>query len=127
MQLKMQDILNFVSFYDLTRSQKLSIKTAYRLARLAKVIEEEVQFYREKFQVILQEYGEKNENGQLVPTEDGSGVKLIQGMEEACFSAIHDLQELEVTLPDIKFNLEEFGDMELTTNDIGSILPFIEE
>jgi predicted transposase YdaD len=127
MQLKMQDILNFVSFYDLTRSQKLSIKTAYRLARLAKVIEEEVQFYREKFQAILQEYGEKNENGQLVPTEDGSGVKLIQGMEEACFSAIHDLQELEVTLPDIKFSLEEFGDMELTTNDIGSILPFIEE
>lgn len=127
MQLKMQDILNFSSFYDLTRTQKLSMKTAYRLARLAKTIEEEIQFYREKFQTILQEYGEKDENGQLVPTEDGGGVKLIPGMESACFSAINDLQELEVTLPDIKFNIEEFGNMELSTNDIGAIFPFIAE
>ena len=127
MQLKMQDILGFASFYELVKPQKLSIKTAYHLAQLARAIETELQFYREKFQAIVADYSEKDEEGQPVPTEDGSGIKLRMGSETECFAAIEELQQIEVTLPDIKFKIDDFGSIELNTMEISAILPFIEE
>lgn len=127
MQLTMQDILGFAGFYDSVKSQKLSMKTAYRLAQLAKAVEEELAFYREKVQMIINEYGEKNENGELIPTEDGNGVKLRPGTEKECFEAMRELQEIEVTLPDVKFSIEDFGDVELNSTEMASIFPFIEE
>jgi hypothetical protein len=63
MQLKMQEITNFSSFYNTVRNQKLTIKTAYKLAQLAKAIESELEFYREKLQTIIREYGQIDENG----------------------------------------------------------------
>ena len=127
MQLKMQDILNFSSFYDSVKSHKITMKTAYRLAQLAKAVETELQFYREKLQAIIAEYGEKDENGQPIQTEDGSGIKLRPGSEQECVVAMRELQELEITLPDIKFNIEDFGNIELSIDDISAILPFMEE
>lgn len=127
MQLKMQDILNFSDFYNSVKTQKITMKTAYRLAQLAKAIETELQFYREKLQAIIAEYGEKDENGQPIPTEDGGGIKLRPGSEQECVAAMQELQELEITLPDIKFNIEDFGSIELSVENISAILPFVEE
>lgn len=127
MQLKMQEILGFAEFYEAVKAQKISMKTAYRLAQLANAIENELKFYREKVQAIIAEYGEKDENGNPVSTENGEGIKLVAGKENECLLAMRDLQELEVTLPDIKFNIEDFGNAELSTSAIGAALPFIEE
>lgn len=127
MQLKMQEILGFASFYDTVKSQRLSMKTAYKLTQLAKAIDGELQFYREKLQAIIQEYAVLDDNGQPVSTEDGAGVKLRPGTEAECYAAMYELQEVEVTLPDTKFHIEDFGDVELTTAEIGAVLPFIED
>lgn len=127
MSLRMQDILGFASFYDTVKSQKLTMKTAYKLAQLAKAIEGELQFYREKVQAIVAEYGLIDEEGRPLPTEDGSGIKLRPGTEDQCFNAMKELQEIEVTLPDIKFHIEDFGDVELNMAEMAAILPFIEE
>lgn len=127
MSLKMQDILGFASFYDTVKSQKLTMKTAYKLAQLAKAIDGELQFYREKLQTIVAEYGLIDEKGRPLPTEDGSGIKLRPGTEDQCFNAMKELQELEVTLPDIKFHIEDFGNVELNMAEMTAILPFIEE
>ena len=127
MQLKMQDILGFPAFYETVKSQKLSMKIAYRLAQLAKAIDGELQFYREKLQAIIQEYGEKDEGGQPVPTEDGNGIKLRPGTDMQCMAAMHELQMLDVNLPDVRFRIEDFGDIELSMTEMTAILPFIEE
>ena len=127
MQLKMQDIVNFPVFYEAVKSQKLSMKIAYRLAQLSKAIDGELQFYHEKLQAIIQEYGEKDENGQPVSTEDGNGIKLRPGTDMQCMAAMHELQILDIDLPDIKFHLEDFGDIELSMTEMAAVLPFIEE
>lgn len=127
MQLKMQDILGFASFYETVKAQKLSMKIAYRLAQLAKAIDGELQFYRERLQAIIQEFGETDEEGRPIATEDGDGIKLRPGTETQCFSAMRELQEIEITLPDIKFHIEDFGDVELSMTEMAAILPFIEE
>jgi hypothetical protein len=125
MQLKMQDILGFTSFYDTVKSQKLTMKTAYKLAQLARAVDGELQFYREKLQAIIGEYGMLDDNGQPVPTEDGDGIKLRPGAEEACYLAMRELQNIEVTLPDIIFSINDFDGIELTIADMGAMLPFL--
>jgi hypothetical protein len=103
------------------------MKTAYRLAQLAKAVEGELQFYREKLQTIVQQFGELDENGQPVPTADGNGIKLRPGTETECFAAMSELQNFEVELPDIKFHIEDFGNIELSSTEMVAVLPFIEE
>lgn len=125
MQLKMQDILGFTSFYNTVKGQKLSMKTAYRLAQLAKAIEGEVQFYNAKLREIVFEYGLIDEDGNPVPTADGNGIKLRPGTEETCFLAMKELQDIEVTLPDITFSINDFDGVELTVADMGAMLPFM--
>ena len=120
----MQEIINFSVFYDVVKTQKVGIKTAYKLAQLSRAIETEMQFYREKLQSIILEYGQLDSNGLPISTEDGSGVKLRAGVEAQCFSAIEELQSIEVALPDIKFTFEEFENVELTVGEMNAAMPF---
>ncbi len=125
MILKMSEIINFNYFYDEVKSQKLSFKVLYKLSNLAKAIDEQTAFYREKFQEILHEYGELDDKGNLVPTEDGNGIKVKPGTEQECIGKINELQALDVEMPDIKFDIDDFGDIELTMEVFNLITPFL--
>jgi hypothetical protein len=127
MQLKMQDVLGFVTFYETVKNQKLTMKTAYKLAQLARAVESESTFYRESLSKIIDQYGQKNELGEPIHTEDGTGVKLITGKEEECYKAILELQNVDIELPDIQFDIEEFANIELTVTEMGAILPFLKD
>lgn len=127
MQLKMQDVLGFVTFYETVKNQKLTMKTAYKLAQLARAVESESTFYRETLSKIIDQYGQKDERGEPIPTEDGAGVKLIAGKEEECYKAVLELQNVDIDLPDIQFDIEEFANIELTVTEMGAILPFLKD
>jgi hypothetical protein len=123
----MLNIINFSAFYEEVKSHKLPLKTAYKLSNLSRAIEEKTEFYREKMQEIFKEYGELDENGNILPTEDGRGVRVKHGTEVECMSRINELQLLDVDLPDIFFTLEEFGNIELTLEIFNLITPFLKE
>lgn len=125
MILKMGEIINFNYFYNEVKDRKLSLKILYKLSTLAKAIDEKTTFYREKFQEILKEYGELDENGNLIPTEDGNGIKVKPGTEQECVMKINELQMLDVDIPEIKFDIEDFGDIELTMEVFNLITPFL--
>lgn len=125
MTLQITEILNFNYFYNEVRNAKLPFKVLYKLSNLAKAIDNQTEFYREKFQEIVNEYGEKDEQGNLIPTEGGDGIKLKPGTEQECYTKVNELQSLEVELPDIKFDIDDFGDIELTMDVFNLITPFL--
>ena len=127
MKLKMQNILNFATFYEAVKDEKLAIKTAYRLTKLTKAIENELGFYREKLQAIINQYAQLDEEGKPIPTEDGAGVKLRPETEADCYAAIYELQDIEIELPDIKFTFDEFEGTQLTIAQINTAMNFFEE
>lgn len=124
MQLQMQQILGFPTFYSLVKGSKMPMKTAYKLSRLGAAIDIELNFYREKLHSIINEFGRLDENGNPIPTDDGQGVKLRPGTETQCFAAMKELQEIEVNLPDITFTIDEFDGVELTVEELNNALPF---
>lgn len=125
MQLK--TILGFPSFYNVVKDQKMPIKTAYKLSRLAKSIETEIQFYQEKLREIIQKHAILDEEGQPVFTEGKEAVKLIEGHETECYTEIQELQDLDVEIPDITFTLDEFANVELTLDEMNNFMPFIQD
>ena len=107
------------------KSQKLPFKTSYKLTLLAQEIEKHINYYQEQFRDLLQEYGMKDEQGNLVPTEDGQGVKLIQETMNEAYTKLAELRELDVELPDAKFSPDDFDGVELSPEEMLVIMPFI--
>lgn len=127
MTLKMYEIVDFPSFFEKVRNQKLSFKTSYRLTLLASEIEKHINFYQENFRNLLNTYGKKDENGNIMPTADGQGIMLIEETIPEFNTKYNELRMLDVELPDISFGVDEFGDTELTPMEVYTIKPFIKD
>ena len=82
--------------------------------------------YQKEFQKIINDYALK-ENGQLVYSDDLTSIRIIPGKEEECTKKITELRELEVSLDDFKFDIDEFENLNLTISQMSAILPFIKE
>ena len=127
MILKMYQLTGFPIFFEKVKSQKLPFKTSYRLTLLTQEIQKHIDFYQEKFRELITEYSKKDENGNPLPNEDGTGIMLKEATMNEAYTKLNELRELEVELPDTKFSPEDFGTIELTPMEMNTILPFIEE
>lgn len=127
MTTKIQQILNFSSFYSIASIHSLPIKTAYKLSRLSKAIAQEIEFYQTELNKIVTKYSLKDEQGNPVLTEDKKGFKVDPESQHQCANELDELSNLDVDLPDIKFNIEEFDSISLTQEEIIGIMPFIDE
>ena len=127
MTLKMYQINDFPAFYEKVKSQKLPFKTSYKLALLANEVQKHVDYYQEQFRNLLLEYSKKDENGNPLPTEDGQGVLLVEETMNEAYSKLNELRDLDVEMSDVKFSPDDFGNIELTPEEMVVIFPFIEE
>ena len=127
MQIKMQDILGYTAFYEAVKEQKMPVKTAYKLAKIAKEVETELSFYQEKLRKIILDYSLLDEEGNPVITEDGQGVKIREGSERECNAAMEELQAMEVTIGQYNLTLEELDSLEISLIEMSYIMPFVED
>lgn len=126
MTLKMYEITDLPAFFNKVKSQKLPFKTAYKVALFSQEVQRHIDFYQESFRNLLNEYGKKDEDGNVMPTEDGQGVILAEETINEAYQKLAELRELDVELPDTKFSVEEFDKIELAPEELISIMPFIE-
>ena len=124
--MKMFEVLEVARLYESIKVIKLPLKTTYKFARLMKRVEEEVNFYQQKFAEIVEEFGVK-ENGQYQMTEDGNSIKIIPGKEIECSIRVNELQNLEVEIPDIRFSISELESIELNISEMTCLLSLIED
>lgn len=124
--MKMYEILDFSKVYNSIKDEKMSIKTAYKLNKLIKKIEEENNFYNIKFHEIIEQYAEKNGQGEYQYIDENS-IKIKEGKEQECYKKVSELQNLEIETPNITFSIEELGDINLTIDTVNMLMPFIEE
>ena len=100
-------------------------KTAYKISKLSNFLKDDANFYTERLSQIIEQYGEKDENGE--PVISGSGYKIQKDKTDECAAAIKELSGIEATVPDAKIYLSELDGVELSPDDIAAIYDFIEE
>ena len=123
----MDQIIAFRNNGDFFAGASLPLKGAYKLNKIKKAIEKEGEFYTEKFQEIVDTYAKKDDDGNLVYSEDGSQIMIKDGMVEECNKALADLQELEVEVENYNLTLDDLGEnLECTPEELEALMPFME-
>ena len=123
--MKLVDTINFVPFYDKIKTQTMPLAAAYKLAKIYKLTKEDEAFYQEKLREILFKYGELDENGNLIPVDNGKGIKIKAGCQEDCLKAVDELQAIESTIDFEPLDISIFDNIEVTPSDLEGIIGFI--
>lgn len=123
----MDQIIDFRNSEDIFGEMNLPLKAAYKLNKIKKTVEKEGDFYGEKFQEILDKYAKKDENGELVFSEDGNQIMIKDDAIEECNKELNELQNLEIQIENYNLSIEDFGeDIECTPDDLATLMPFME-
>lgn len=125
--MKMYEILDLQTLYGSIANTKLPLKTTYKFTRLMKRAEEEIAFYQSKFREIIEEFGEKDENGEYKLTSDGNSIVIIAGKENECNQRILELRNLEVEIDNIKFTIEELEGLDVSIAELSCLMSLIED
>ena len=123
----MDQIIAFRNNGDFFAGTSLPLKGAYKLNKIKKAVEVEGEYYVEKFQEIVNKYAKKDDNDQLVFSEDGNQIMIKDGMVDECNQALEDLQNLEVQIENYGLSLADLGeDVECTPDELEVLMPFME-
>lgn len=127
MTVKMYQVLEFENFYNKIKDIKMPIKLAYKFSKLMREIDNERIFYQNKLQSIIEAYGEKDNDGNFVLTQDKSGVQIKKEDLEKCQKEVMELSNLDVEINGIEISINELENFELTLQDMNILMSFIKE
>lgn len=106
------------------KEKTFDINTQYKFIKISKVIREEEELINEQQFLLLKQYAEKNEDGQFIVNKDG-GFKIKEECVEECGLKIIEINNRQITLPDIYFSLDELEPLSLTLGELELLEPFI--
>lgn len=106
------------------KDKKFNLQTQYKILKLVKAIKDEDELVNESVLIIANEYAEKDENGQVIQSEDG-GIKIDMSRKADLALALNKLDTTELQLPDIYFSLDEFEGLDLTLEELNAFMAFI--
>lgn len=127
MTLKMSEIVSLKGTCENLKEQKASVKTAYKISKALTAIEKEFEFYQNKFSEIIAEFSEKDENGQPILINDGTGVKIAPENREETQKRLIELENVDVELNIKPLSLDELEGLEISISDMQNLSSIIEE
>lgn len=123
----MEQLINFRANGDFFANANLPLKGAYKLNKIRKAVEKESEFYSEKFQEIVNTYAKKDEDGNVVFSEDGGQILIQDDKIVECNQALEDLQQLTIEIDNYNLSLEDLGeDLECTPDQLDVLMPFMD-
>ena len=121
----MQNVIDFRETAQVFREKSLPLQGAYKLMKISNALEKDVEFYGNRFQEIIETYGDKNEDGTYKFSEDGGQIIIKEGKVDECNKAIEELLKIEVTVDNLDFTIENLGEMNCTPEELEGLMPFL--
>ena len=122
--MRIQKILAMEEAIKNLKSKNLPIKTAYRLLKLAELVSNEAENYRNLFRQILDEYAEKNEDGSYVLSEDGANVIIQKDHIQDANQKVDELNKIDVEIP-YTFDIKDFDNIEISLEELAPLMDLI--
>lgn len=124
--MKIIDLIKSKNAFDLNCKYDGDMQLALKVIKFVKAVETEADFYDKKYSEILSKYAEKDESGNIVPTDSG-GIKIQKEYIEDFFSDIAKLDSVDVEKPNFEFTVDELNKCDLTGNGLYALYPFIKD
>ena len=122
--MRIQKILAMEEAIKNLKSKNLPIKTAYRLLKLAELVSNEAENYRNLFRQILDEYAEKKEDGSYVLSEDGANVIIQREHIQDANQKVDELNKIDVEIP-YTFDIKDFDNIEISLEELAPLMDLI--
>ena len=122
--MRIQKILAMEEAIKNLKSKNLPIKTAYRLLKLAELVSNEAENYRNLFRQILDEYAEKKEDGSYVLSEDGTNVIIQKDYIQDANQKVDELNKIDVEIP-YTFDIKDFDNIEISLEELAPLMDLI--
>ena len=122
--MRIQKILAMEEAIKNLKSKNLPIKTAYRLLKLAELVSNEAEYYRNLFRQILDEYAEKKEDGSYVLSEDGANVIIQKDHIQDANQKVDELNKIDVEIP-YTFDIKDFDNIEISLEELAPLMDLI--
>ena len=122
--MRIQKILAMEEAIKNLKSKNLPIKTAYRLLKLAELVSNEAENYRNLFRQILDKYAEKKEDGSYVLSEDGANVIIQKDHIQDANQKVDELNKIDVEIP-YTFDIKDFDNIEISLEELAPLMDLI--
>lgn len=107
------------------KKKELPFSLSYKVMKLSKWTEDEFNFYLSKMREIIDKYGARDEEGQVI--EKDGNIQLIPGKTQVVNQEIQSLDNIEIVLPKISFSLQELEGLSFQPESLQALDPFIKE
>ena len=124
--MKIYNLIQIKDVFSPHYSEKLSVALSYKIYKLCNAIEQEEKFFNQKRQEIIDEFAQRDENGQIVVNDKGF-VQFDADKAEEAHKMLNDLSSVDVDVPNVKFKIDELSEIKLSVMDMAVLEPLIEE
>ena len=124
-KMTIMEILNVVPVLQEIAKKSFPGATSFKIARLMRELDKEIQLFDKQRIEIAQEFGEKDASGQLVITEEGN-VKIIESKIEDCNEILKSISNTEIDINADKLSYSLIESAEFTPSQALSLEPIID-
>ena len=124
-KIKLNDVVNATETFTKIMQQSFKGSLAFKIARLARELDTEMKTFNEERQKIIQKYGNKDENGELIIDENGN-VKFDNANIEEINQDFSSLLETELEINADKLPMDSIDNFEITPQEMLNIEVFFE-
>ena len=125
-KVNLNDIVNSVDTFQTIMGQSFKGSLAFKIARLARELNKEMETFNEQRRKILNEYCIKDENGELKPDENGN-VQIIPDKINEFNNEFSNLLATEVEINADKLPMDSMDSFDITPQQMLNIEMFFEE
>lgn len=123
--MKLQNLVKTTKTLETLSNEKINVRLAYKIMKVLKETKNDVDFYQEKGAEIIKKFAEKDDNGEIKLSPDGRDIVLQKDKIDDFNKEYTELNDTEVTIPEIKFEIEELEEVKLSALDLMSIEEFL--
>ena len=124
-KVQINDLLNSTEALQKLSKTDLKAKLAWQVARLLKAADKEIQEFNETRLKLIQKYGEKDENGELITDEKGN-CKILPDSLDSFSTELNELVNSEIELNVNKIAIDDLDSISFTRADMNSLENFID-
>ena len=121
----LREIIDGIETMKSLMNEPLPSRVAFQVAKLAQNMATEYKCFEDTRLKLIQEYGEKDENGELL-IDSNNQYKISSNRVQEFSKEIEDLMSSNVELVNSQINIDDLN-CDLTPNEMINLMPFLEE
>ena len=124
-KVRIADLLNSTATLQKLANANLKARTAWQVAKLLKIADSEIQDFNTTRMKVINKYGEKDENDNLI-TDEAGNCKIKEDCIEDFTNELNELLGSEVEIATNKIKLDDLEDLNFTPNEMNILEAFID-